>query len=112
MTRHAIKTPESDKSGEGPSISTPENLPKTQFFRKAVSKSAQKDPSAAAQKTLKDLTMSEPSKKLKKGSKVGAASDKSRKLNFALSQNKFQNIKEVDRYGFKNNFFPLTRILF
>jgi len=94
--KKAVKTSE-DKSGEGPSISTPENLPKTQFFRKAVSKSAQKDPSAAAQKTLKDLTMSEPSKKLKKGNKVGAASDKSRKLNFALSQNKFQNIKEVDR---------------
>jgi len=82
-------TKKSEDSLLSPKISTPENLPKTQFFRKAVSKSAQK----VAKKTQDEITMSEPAKKSKK---INLA-EKGRKLNFAMSQNKYQSLLDVDR---------------
>ena len=74
-----------------PQIQTPTTLPPTAFFRKAVSKSAQKKNPQTQKLKTKDLTMSEPSKKASK------LDIKGRKLNFAMSQNKYQSLKEIDR---------------
>jgi len=97
-----ISTPKKKDTNGTPTISTPDSMPKTQFFRKSASQSAQKDTAHKKIKDQKDLTLSEPIKKTKKKTvgenvKSAAAIEKGRKLNFAISQNKYQSLLDVDR---------------
>merc|ERR1712029_904379 len=65
---------------ETPTISTPDSMPKTQFFRKSASQSAQKDTAHKKIKDQKDLTLSEPIKKTKKKTPKHSASGEPKDL--------------------------------